>query len=226
MSPETEPIFVDETRTAALCVLTVDEWARTLVDLLPRGVVWPREPGTIQEAFFMAIGTEMRAVQTRDCDLLAESFPCTGADELLPEWENMTGLPDECTESAYPLPLPLEVRQRFVCAKLASQGGQSIEFFENLARLYGFDITIIEHFPWRMGCTTLCDARPGGCQFWWQVYCPNIPTPPGPAVLECIIRRAAPAHSIVTFVYAGEAARWDWPRWNIDNWSLADGATS
>lgn len=209
-------MLLDETEVAALCLLTLDDWTRTLLDLLPRGVVWPREPGTVQEAFFQAIASEMVAIQTRDCALRVEAFPCL-ADELLPDWENMLGLPDECTEGAGAW--PLDVRQRYVCGKLASQGGQSIDYYVELARRYGFDITIVEHFPWRMGCTSLCDARPGGCGFWWQVYCPYVPTPPGAAVLECIIRRVAPAHTLVTFVYSGNRLFWDQPRWNLDFWS-------
>jgi uncharacterized protein YmfQ (DUF2313 family) len=198
-------------RRAALCVLSVEDWTRTLLDLLPRGVVWPREPGTTLEAFWMAIADGMVAIQTRDCALLDEAYPC-GAVELLPEWERELGLPDECTQGTW----TIAQRQAFVCAKLAAVGGQSREYFIFLASLYGFTITIKEHWPWRMGCTTFCDARVGVPPMWWQVI-----TPPDPnsAVLECVIRRAAPAGSIVSFLYTVRAALWNIGLWNIDGWN-------
>src|SRR5215468_4616731 len=75
----------------ALCVLSVDDWARTLVDLLPRGIVWPRDPETVIWRFWMAIGDAMVAIQTRDCALLDASYPCLPGD-LLPEWMATVGL--------------------------------------------------------------------------------------------------------------------------------------
>jgi uncharacterized protein YmfQ (DUF2313 family) len=218
---------------AAACLLSVEEWTRTLLDLLPRGVVWPREPGTIQEAFFLAIADAMVAVQTRDCDLLAESYPC-GAEELLADWERVLGLPDECTGAQ---DWPLEARQAFVCAKLAAQGGQSRSYFIELAAAYGFTISITEHEPWRMGCRDFCECYMGEPVCWWTVECASLPvthatvgcwylgepicTVHGADVLECIIRRAAPANTIVTFAYTLVKAGWNTGRWNFDAWSEA-----
>ncbi|HEY7034685.1 MAG TPA: putative phage tail protein [Thermomicrobiales bacterium] len=196
-------------RVAASCVLSVDEWTRTLLDLLPRGACWPREPGTTIEAFWMAIADAMLAIQTRDCALLDESYPC-GAVELLPDWERELGLPDECTQGTW----TIAQRQAFVCAKLAAQGGQSRDYFIYLAALYGFQITIVEHWPWRMGCTTFCDARVGVPPMWWQV----IATALDCTVLKCVIRRAAPAGSTVSFI-CRRPALWNIGLWNIDFWS-------
>jgi uncharacterized protein YmfQ (DUF2313 family) len=210
MSPDAAPIPPTPTEAAALCVLSVEEWTRTLLDLLPRGIVWPREPGTTQEAFWTAIADAMVAIQTRDCDLAAEAYPC-GAVELLPEWEHELGLPDECTQGEW----TIAQRQQFVCAKLAAQGGQSRAYFLELAALYGFQISIKEHWPWVMGCTTFCDVRLGVPVGWWQVI---MPCPLSP-VLECVIRRAAPAGSIVTFLCTNRRALWNIGLWNLDGWN-------
>jgi uncharacterized protein YmfQ (DUF2313 family) len=215
----------------ALCGLTVDDWTRTLLDLLPRGIVWPRQPDTILARFWTAIADEMVAIQARDCDLLAESFPC-GSNELLPDWERLVGLPDECTAGT---DWPLTVRQAFVCAKLAAQGGASRAYFIALAASYGYAITITEHFPWRMGCMSFCDARMGVPVGWWTVNCASLPVSHatvgcwrmgepicvivGADVLECVIRRAAPANTIVTFSYTLVPAFWNSGRWNFDAWS-------
>ena len=199
-------------RMVALCTVSVDEWTRTLLDLLPRGVVWPRDPGTTLEAFWQAIADAMVAIQTRDCALVDEAYPC-GAVELLPEWEQELGLPDACTQGGT---WTIAERQAFVCAKLAAQGGQSIDYFLWLASLYGFHIQIVEKIPWRMGCTTLCDARVGIPPMWWQVITPGGPTTP---VLECVIRRAAPAGSTVSFLYQVVRAKWNIGLWNLDGWN-------
>jgi uncharacterized protein YmfQ (DUF2313 family) len=215
----------------ALCDLTVDDWTRTLVDLLPRGAVWPRDPATVLWRFWMAIADEMMAIQRRDCDLLAESYPC-GAVELLPDWERVLGLPDECTDQQ---DWPLTSRQAFVCAKLAAQGGASRNYFIELAAAYGYTISITEHEPWRIGCRDFCDCYVGEPVSWWTVSAVSLPVTHstvgcwqmgedicvvhGADVLECIIRRAAPANTLVTFAYTLISAAWNTGRWNFDAWS-------
>src|SRR5262245_35338319 len=133
---------------AADCGIPEDEWTRTLLDLLPRGPVWPRDPDTVLYRFWAAVAVEAMRIQARDCDLLAEAYPC-GAAELLADWERVLGLPDECTLGG---DWTLTQRRTFVCAKLAAPGGQSRAFYVALAASYGYTITIVEHWPWRIGC--------------------------------------------------------------------------
>jgi uncharacterized protein YmfQ (DUF2313 family) len=199
---------------AALCGLTADEFHAMLLDLLPRGAAWPRLPGTVLWNFWYVPADEWTLVLGRDCALLAESYPC-GAIELLPEWEATVGLPDVCTLPFWPP--PLAVRQAMVCAKLAARGGQSPAYYVALAASYGFTVTVIEHFPpqtggWEMGCHELSDDP-----FWWEVQAEDVVIAqatmgcwqmgeapcwsPDATLLECVIRRAAPAHTIVTFRY-------------------------
>jgi uncharacterized protein YmfQ (DUF2313 family) len=217
----------------ALCRLTPEDWQRTLLDLLPRGVVWPRDPETVLARFWLAIADEMVAVQGRDCDLLAESYPC-GATELLPEWEATVGLPNECIPDVTSLPIAMQ--RQYVCAALAAQGGQSASYYMALAAAYGFPISITEHWPWAMGCAPLCtDTTVGNPGFWWTVSCSTLPityitvgcwhlcdplyTAAGQDLLECIIRRAAPAHTVVNFSYTLTPATWTRGRWNLEAWN-------
>lgn len=206
----------------ALCGITAEDFHGLLMDLLPRGAAWPRIPDTVLWRFWFVPADEWALIHLSDCKLLKESYPCQSeTNDLLPEWLDMVGLPDECTMDWQPPPIPIQ--RQMICAKLSARGGQSIDYFVALAKAWGFDITIREHFPWRMGCTSLCDARPGGCAYWWQVFCPYVPTPPGAAVLECVIRRSAPAHTLVTFVYGTTPAVWDYGVWNLDSWRSPDG---
>jgi uncharacterized protein YmfQ (DUF2313 family) len=219
---------------AALCGLTVDDWLRAFVDLLPTGPVWPRDLETTLVQFFGAPAEEMVRVLGRDCDLLDEAYPCGGDSELLPEWERLLGLPDECTQDIAD-EWPIAMRQAVVCAKLAAQGGQTIAYYIELAAIYGFTITITEHTAWIMGCTSFCDARVGTSPHWWTVSCAGLPVShqtvgcwrlgepmcvvQGSDVLECIIRRAAPAHTFVSFNYTLHRAHWNSGRWNFDGWT-------
>jgi uncharacterized protein YmfQ (DUF2313 family) len=198
---------------AAHCGLTEAEWTRMLLDLLPVGWAWPREPETTIMRFWSAVAIESTRIQGRDCDLLAESYPC-GAVELLPEWEAAVGLPNECTEL---VEWTVAERQALVCAWLAMQGGQSADYYIWLADLFGYTITIVEHFPYVAGQAEAGCAEIGACPFWWEVVsaggttmhlpeagCIAAGEPPcgtGATILECLINLFKPAHTTVSFRY-------------------------
>jgi uncharacterized protein YmfQ (DUF2313 family) len=198
---------------AARCGITEADWTRMLLDLLPVGWAWPRDPETTLARFWSAVAVELTRIQGRDCDLLAESYPC-GAVELLPDWEAAVGLPNECTEL---VPWTVAERQALVCAWLALQGGQSIAYFTWLAALFGYDVTIQEHIPpARAGAAQAGCATVGSCPFWWTVTIDGVPRtipragctragePPcgsGVSIIECLFRMFAPAHTVVTFRY-------------------------
>jgi uncharacterized protein YmfQ (DUF2313 family) len=227
----TAPAFLPPPEQLALCGLTGDDFRRLFLDLLPQGYAWSKWRGTVIYAVFDGAGQEPARVAGRDCDLLEESWPC-GSTELLPDWERVCGLPDECTAGTA---WPLATRRAFVCAKLAEQGGASPAYFIALAASYGFTITIEEHYPWRMGCTSFCDVTVGIPWFWWEVICPDLPVThltmgcwqlgqplcviQGAAVLECVIRRAAPAHTLVTFRYVITKGAWNTGEWDREAWS-------
>jgi uncharacterized protein YmfQ (DUF2313 family) len=196
----------------AQCGMTEDEWTRMLVDLLPVGAAWPRESDTVLWRFWSAVAIEPTRIQARDCDLLAESYPC-GAVELLPEWEAAVGLPNECTELVQ---WTTAERQALVCAWLALQGGQSPAYYIWLAALFGYTVTVAEHFPARAGQARAGCAGATDCPFWWTVSVAGVPQttpragcyragePPcgsGANIIECLIRMFAPAHTTVTFRY-------------------------
>jgi uncharacterized protein YmfQ (DUF2313 family) len=198
---------------AAQCGIPVDDWTRMLLDLLPRGVVWPRDPETVLARFWSAVAIEPTRIQGRDCDLLAESYPC-GAVELLPDWEAAIGLPNACTEG---IAWTLAERQALVCAWLGMQGGQTPAYYIWLAGLFGYTITVVEHPPVPAGVAAVGCTTVGACPFWWEVVVADATTlrppqvgcvaagePPcgsGASILECLIEMTKPAHTTVTFRY-------------------------
>jgi uncharacterized protein YmfQ (DUF2313 family) len=208
------PPFIPSPEQLALCGLTGDDFRTMFLDLLPQGWAWSKQPDSVIYLTFDGAAQEPARVAARDCDLLAESYPCQ-SEELLTDWERVLGLPDSCTTGDW----TEAERQEFVCAKLAEQGGQSRAYYVALAARYGFHIRIIEHFPWRMGCTSFCIVKVGNSWFWWQVVVTGFLTPEQKALLECVIRRAAPAHTIVTFIFPTPKAVWNKGHWNKDAWN-------
>jgi uncharacterized protein YmfQ (DUF2313 family) len=205
-----------------------------LTALLPSGLAWPRDAGSVLGRVLAPIAAGMAAIDARAADLLLESDPRSTA-ELLSSWEADTGQPDPCTGAA----VGLEARRRRVVAKLTGRpGGLSRAWYIALAAAYGFAVTITEFAP--TSCEGACElpAYDEGWRFTWRVngtwhpvitefdaacdcdtplrWWPAVitdfdatsgcETPLrswGDPVLECTIRRTAPAHTTVLFSYQG-----------------------
>lgn len=124
-------------------IATTDDFLRVLQGLLPRGLVWTRDPARRLTRLLAGLADECVRVQNRAGSLMEEADPATTtAAGLLPEWERVTGLP----EFGY-IP-PTEADRRAVLAgKLAAQGGQSEAYFEALALAMGA-VVDVENTPW------------------------------------------------------------------------------
>jgi uncharacterized protein YmfQ (DUF2313 family) len=144
----------------AVCGYTPEDFTNVMLDLLPWGMVWPREPDTDLVRTWSGLAVEYSRLHQRDCDLLAESYPGTCV-ETISDWERVCGLPDPCTG---PLDT-LQERRQAVLAKLAARGGQSRQYYIDLAAIYGYTITITEYRPFIAGVSAAGDA----C--WYQSPC-------------------------------------------------------
>lgn len=186
------------------------DFLSAFLKLLPRGRPWATaSDATMPQALATLMPTYSR-LAARDANLLVDAFPAT-TDELLPEWQYSLGLPDPC---AGPSP-GLQQSRAQVVARLAVGGGQSIPYFITFAANLGYAITITPFTPFRAGV-----GRAGGAimgddwAYAWQVNAPNITVTYfraglsavgeplatlGNAVLQCEIRRLAPAHTTVLF---------------------------
>lgn len=117
-------------------------YADQLGKLLPPGRAWQRAKGSRIDRLLNGIAVELGRLDKRGEDLLRESDPRT-TSELLVDWERALGLPDPCTG-----PLDsVEKRRTAIVARLIQGGGQSVEFFVQLAAALGYTITIVEHRP-------------------------------------------------------------------------------
>lgn len=113
---------------------TQEKYTLALQKHLPRGVLWD---SLKNHALFRALAIEFARIDQRAKDLLREFDPRT-AVELLPEWEEYLGLPDECT----PDDLNVFDRQKQVAQKWGKFGGISPAFYIEVGRRLDSEIEV------------------------------------------------------------------------------------
>ncbi|NVL37739.1 YmfQ family protein [Pseudomonas syringae] len=190
-------------------IRTAEHYAEQLQALLPPGPAWDPERVPELQQVITGLSREFARIDGRAFDLLNEMAPAT-VSELVPDWERVMNLPDPCL-GLKPLfaDRRLSVRQRLVAT-----GGQNAGFYIDIAVSQGYpDATVTEHRAPRMGRSRFGQAHFGtwnaqfmwtlntggrqrlgrrfGASYWGERFGVN----PGTAI-ECLIRRAAPAHSV------------------------------
>lgn len=190
-------------------IRTAEHYAEQLQALLPPGPAWDPERVPQLQQVITGLSREFARIDGRAFDLLNEMDPAT-VSELVPDWELVMNLPDPCL-GLKPLfaDRRLSVRQRLVAT-----GGQNAGFYIDIAVSQGYpDVTVTEHRAPRMGRSRFGQAYFGtwnaqfmwtlntggrqrlgrrfGASYWGERFGVN----PGTAI-ECLIRRAAPAHSV------------------------------
>ncbi|EFH09379.1 YmfQ family protein [Pseudoroseomonas cervicalis] len=190
------------------------DYRAALLALLPRGVIWRRDAGSDQGRVASGLATGVARLHARALAVLADAFPAT-ALELLPDWEETLGLPDQCSTGDGAG--SLQQRRAQVVARLTAQGGQSVPYFIGVAAALGYQITIEEFAPARAG--SLRAGQPLCGEAWanaWRVRAPQTTVVRfragqsqagdalatwGNASLECTLRQLVPAHTVVLFSY-------------------------
>ncbi|WVR18345.1 hypothetical protein y223_00065 [Bordetella phage PY223] len=182
--------------------------------LLPQGLAWPRESDARMRALTRALAEEFARVDARGDDLLREVLPSTTV-EMLSDWERAAGLPDPCVPSGQ----TLQERRNALLSRLAGTGGQSRAFFIELAAYLGFTITITEFRPFRAGISHAGDALYNDdWRHAWRINAPETTIIEfraglsaageplrkwGNELLECVLNRIKPAHTVLLFGYGG-----------------------
>lgn len=183
--------------------MNVEAYARQLKQLLPPGKLWNLEPGSVLSKLFLGISEELARVDARGLALIEESDPRT-AVETLDEWERMLGLPDE---DILEVPSTTETRRQAIISKLLKTGGQSRAYYVTLAAAAGYVVSIYDGYGgelFRVNRQRVGDRLYGPA--WAHTWKVTVQPPTGPALttaeLERILRRVAPAHTVVIFEYA------------------------
>lgn len=191
-----------------------DDYASAMQALLPTGRVWPRHPDSTQSRVLAALAWTYQRSDASALSLLSGAFPPT-ALALLPEWEATMGLPDDCSIGEVQT---IQKRRNAVVAKLIGQGNLSKDYYIQVAKALGYDITITEFRQSRCGFSVCGEALNGEDWPWtWrinagettyvqascgQTYCGEPLSTWGNKVLECTLARIAPPFTILLFSYS------------------------
>jgi uncharacterized protein YmfQ (DUF2313 family) len=188
------------------------DYRQALLNLLPRGRVWPREQDSVLSRVLGALAPTYERSTAAAAQMLVDSVPTTTSN-LLAEWESSLGLPDGCGDPDQ----SIAERKATVAARWAARGGQAPDFYIKLGATLGYAITITEFSPSRFGRPF---GQPFGGEAWANVWQVNAPTftirsfefgsdafgEPfrswGNTALQCRLRAAAPAHTILLFFYS------------------------
>lgn len=191
--------------------LSAESYLQTLQALLLRGKAWTRESGSRMTQLLTAIAQEFARVDLRTDDMLDEADLRT-TSELLTDWERAAGLPDPCAAEQD----TVELRRQVLIYKLTNVGGQSKQFYIDVAARLGYTVTITE-FKKHTVASRVNDPINGvDWVFTWRINAPqatvrrakvtsrvNEPLASwGNQILECNITRLKPAHTHVQFAYA------------------------
>jgi uncharacterized protein YmfQ (DUF2313 family) len=223
-APEGPGEFVCDTSRQAM-------YSTMLQKLLPWGIAWPRGRRKNLTALLYALAHELACLHARALDLIREADPRTTL-EMLPDWERALGLPSQCTG---PL-ATIDERRLAVVTRLTEMGGQSPQYFIDLAASMGFDVDVIEYGPFQVGQSEVGDALTNGQKpfqvgiskvgealtnnvdwlFTWAILSDDLTTRDfkvgvgtagdplrtwGNDLLECVLGNAAPAHTLLLFLY-------------------------
>lgn len=192
---------------------SIEDYAKQLLDLMPPGKAFPREPGTQLEQVLLGMAVEFARVELRGDQLAIEVNPAS-TTEMLTDWERNAGLPDKCSGV---LEDTIQGRRNALLAKLSSTGGQSPAYFIEVARSLGYEVTITEFRTFRAGFARAGDPLTNGDWIYtWRINAPETTIIEfraglsaageplrtwGNDTLECKINQLKPAHTHVIFSY-------------------------
>jgi uncharacterized protein YmfQ (DUF2313 family) len=171
--------------------------------------------GPVLSAELAAEGRQLDDYQAMVEAILLEGDPRT-ASALLPDWERVYGLPDECRGVAE----TIAERRARLAAKVAETGGISKNYFLALASALGYQNVSIDSFK-PTSCEASCEAQlfEEPWRFAWRVNLPGQQSvhryascdsscedplesyKQGP--LECLFNKLNPAEAVVLFNYGG-----------------------
>lgn len=196
---------------------TTGQYLQLLQNTLPPGAAWPRGADANLTKLLTALADEFARIHNRAEGLFDEADPATTL-ELLPDWERVLGLPDDCSGAAD----TIQERRAAVLQRLTTIGGQSIAYFLGIAEDLGYaGTTIDEYRPFECGGAECGDPLNGApsVRHEWRV---NVPDPRitdflcgesecGDPLgdidraddLECLLTRLKPAHTTLIFAYEG-----------------------
>ncbi len=192
-------------------------YANQILSLFPLGPAWDDARTTNLGTLSLAMADELSRVDARSQQLAVDWLPSQSI-ELLPDWERALALPDNCFPDQAQT---LEQRQLAAVEKFTRLGLQTPAYFKSLAAHLGYNVEIEEFFPFAAGSglagTAVIDED---WAYTWKVhiYGQQITVSDfqvgkstvgeglrtwGNSLIECVINRQKPAHTVVIYSYEG-----------------------
>lgn len=137
-----------------------------------------------------------------------------GAAELLPDWERNYGLPDPLLGQDQ----TLQERLAVLLQRINEMGGLSRDYFLFVALNLGYSVSLTEFQPFTVGMAVEQPLFDDDWVFVWQINAPETTVVEfcvelsaveeplqkwGNAMLEAVLRRIAPSHTVLHFAYGG-----------------------
>ncbi len=183
-----------------------------LIKLLPRGPIWNIEVGSWAYKFFHSLAEEPARIHARALDLLRERDP-NKAVELLAEYERELDIPGPCGDLAD----NLADRRTDIIAKIVSTGGQSKQYFIDVAAQAGISITITTYPQVFAGTPCGVSLTNGPWLYTWKITSPNqnfdyfqagissagdqLVSETSSENLRCFFDRIKPAHTYAVYAF-------------------------
>src|SRR4030095_6273006 len=159
------------------------DYAYALLSLMPVGQAWPTdEPESVMYRTLYGLAQYWGFVDGRAADLLERESDPRLTFELLTDWERNWGLPEPC----WPPAPTLDERRKMLVFKMTLLGGQSRQWFYDVAEWLGYTIRITEFAPYMCGVSSVGDTRgifnegdadhyrwqlgPPEMRFYWTVH--------------------------------------------------------
>ena len=194
-----------------------DAYRDQLHALLPAGRAWPEDSGTTLDSLVRAFASQFSATDRSASRLLDEILPST-TFQLLPDWERVAGLPDDCSVATS----DVTIRRASLLAVLVTQATLHADQFVAVAARFGITITVDELDQTRAETyaaaqTPPLDVTNGKWRFIWWINIPSssdirrfrttsrvnerLTTFERNTEMECRLAKIAPAHTVVVFSY-------------------------
>lgn len=190
------PVVPEVTVSPESKVRTVAGYARAFWQMLPPGQAFDRESPELG-ALILGLSVEWTRIELTAAKIANEINP--GATvAFLQEWEHFARLPDKC---AGVVEDTLQGRRAALVAKVTSTGGQSLQYYEDVALALGYVVTCnntAAPYVWEVNApgTTVIEFRVGRSRVGERLRSW------GNSLLECKINQIKPAHTRALFVYA------------------------
>lgn len=197
----------------------IQEWRDKLAAHYPPGDAWPRDENSTMMKQIEGAATALAYAEYRADQLLNEMIPLT-TTEMLSDWEDELGLPDDCAKDAN----TFQERRAAAVFKYNNKGGQSVPYFQALATLLGYLVEIVTYKPFVCGLSECGNDLFNGDDLVRQTWKVRVLEPrvtwftagvsefgdhlaeiTRAEDLECILQRLKPAQTTLIFSYQGNA---------------------